>query len=450
MNTETIEINADAADLATTEQKIAQRYGFKADDADLWFAKGTTLMDVGHETSRKEAATYAAMPTIDDAAVALSKTIAAEQRRDRDFEPAGWRLNVDGKLAPLAPFETVAGNGTKTLLKPEQAAVGLNGNAFSQLASKQAALVDPLPRPTEPGYEAARAARDKLAVDKPELIRAWQAPRGNLNAWLGHVEGPAKMRVRNAPNGSGREAFAVVSKRYVAYDADAVLKDIAQVMPGCKADVKYDAEHASTRARVLVQAPIDIPSFVGVGRVHQAGIEFRTSDDGSGSLTGSGFLVRIRCKNHTLTRENATTIRRRHTGTLADLQAQIGALLGTIPEMIEEMRSLWARKASEHYLDTDGTQLSVREAITRLVANGHVPTGGEGIDGAIARYMDAWAAEDSPNSAAGILMAIQRAAHESDWRSKYAEDEIETSASKLLYQTVSVRLAAPADLIEMS
>ncbi len=168
------------------------------------------------------------------------------------------------------------------------------------------------------------------------------------------------------------------------------------------------------------------------------------------SLSGKGFLVRVRCKNHSLTTEAATQIKRKHTGSVGELQAQIATLLGTIPAMIEEMTGLWARKASEHYLDTNGTALSVEEALTRLVGHGHIPTGGLRLEDAVANYMSAWKAEESPTSAAGVLMAVQRAAHEGSWKTKWSDSEIEESASALLYQPVSVRLAPLESLIEMA
>lgn len=439
------DVSEASAQLATAEADIARQYGFKADDGELFFVKGTKLWDVGLAASKEHAAEYAKLPTVEGAASKLATIIAGEQRRDRVFAPSEWRLDVAGKFKPLAEQTIETKNGPVTA-QPDALAVQLNPTAWSQLGQSQASLVEPLPAPWDSGYEAAKAHRATLA---PELLKAWSEPRGNLNAWLGHVTTERKGRVRNAPDGTGRQMFAVVSKRYQDYDGDACMRDLARALPGTKCDLRYNAETTETRARIYVQAPVDIPSFVGVGRVHQAGIEFKTRDDGMSSLSGRGFLVRVRCKNHSLTTENATKIKRRHTGTQADLVAELQGLLGTIPQMIDDLRALWSNAAANYYLDTDGTVLSVEEAITRLITNEHIPTGGLGIDGAIANYMSAWRAEDSPTSAAGIMMAVQRAAHEGSWKTKWATDEIEEAASKALYQPVYVLNAPERAPIEM-
>jgi hypothetical protein len=124
-------------------------------------------------------------------------------------------------------------------------------------------------------------------------------------------------------------------------------------------------------------------------------------------------------------------------GKLPTLEAKVAAVVDGLPEMISEFRDLWARAAADYYLDSEsGAQLSAPEALLRLVAAGHLPRCGESVEDATDRYVRAWRAEDSPHSAAGIVMAAQRAAHEGEWRTKWADDEIETSASALLYQSV--------------
>jgi hypothetical protein len=90
----------------------------------------------------------------------------------------------------------------------------------------------------------------------------------------------------------------------------------------------------------------------------------------------------------------------------------------------------------EYYLDEDNeTRLSPQEAIQRLVVAKLVPTAGLTQEEAIDRYVSAWN-EEPGASAASVIMAIQRASHEATWRSKWADDEIESSATGLLYNHV--------------
>ncbi len=108
--TDTSDINEAAAELATAEQEIAQRYGFKAEDSELFFAKGTKFYDDGsaldgHRVARKYADEYAALPSTADAALVLTNTIAAEQRRDRQIDLGAWKVDDAGKFLPRAPLD---------------------------------------------------------------------------------------------------------------------------------------------------------------------------------------------------------------------------------------------------------------------------------------------------------------------------------------------------------
>jgi len=200
------------------------------------------------------------------------------------------------------------------------------------------------------------------------------------------------------------------------------------------------------RARLIVQAPIEIPSFIGVGRIHQAGIELSTGDDGTRRVSGRAFIVRIRCKNHTLVTEERGTFDRKHIGDAKEIQREVARLMGNMPTLISDLKALWSHAAAAYYLDESGANLSAPEAITRLVQHGHLPLGGLDTAAAIDAYVSAWRAEESPHSVAGVIMAVQRAAHETSWRTKWADESIEETAAELLAQPVYVqRLSQYAD-----
>jgi hypothetical protein len=403
-------VSEESRQLVEREREIAREHGFAHDDTKLFYAPWTKLWDIGQDAARGYAAEYAATPTIASAAELHGATIAAEKRQDRVITLRDWRLDTEGRLASTVHPDRVA---------------SLSDTAWTQLGARQAEI--PVPqRPTDPGVVGkARAA-------------ALSAPRGNVNAWIAMVPSDVKARVRMLDGAP--QIFAIVSagsRGYTAYDSDAVLRDLARVLPDTRCTVEYDEATTRMRARAVLQAPIDIPAFSGVGRVHQAGVQFSTRDDGMMALTGRAFIVRIRCKNHSLVEEKQGEIRRKHTGSYAALREQISTLVGRMPEMIDALRSVWSRAAAEHYLDSEtGKRLSAPEAIARLVVHGHIPTGGLEQKDAIAAYVAAWRAEDSPHSAAGVIMAIQRAAHETTWRTRWTDDQIEATASGLLYQHV--------------
>jgi len=403
-----------SAALVEKERELVKTFGFKHDDKELLFAAGTQLADVGLATAQQYAADYKALPFTPEAAERHTATIAAEQRKDRVIKPCEWRLDINGHIRQLT-------NGALDA----KVSAALSESAWTQLSQRQTEI------------PAANAARDAI--------------RGNMNTWLGQVPDKIEVKARVRTHGAGRQIYGIVSsgkRGYTAYDGDAVLRDIAKVLPDMRCEVKYDAETTRLRARAIIQAPIDIPAFSGVGRIHQAGIQFTTRDDGMGSLAGSGFISRVRCKNHTLVEERSSSIRRRHVGNFETLRAQISTLFGKLPEMIAELQNLWSRAAAEYYLDSETNEkLSAPEAIARLVHAGHVPTGGLSVEEAVDAYVSAWRAEESPHSAQGVLMAVQRAAHESSWKTKWAEDEVEQAASGLLYQNVYVLDAPESEVL---
>lgn len=397
-----------SAQLVESEREVAKEYGFKHDDSKLFYVPGTELAESGLERSQKYAAEYAALPGIALAASQHRTTVMNELRRDRNIRLSDWRLDSSGLLS--STLETKSAT--------------LSDTAWAQLGLRHSEIPAPL-------------CSLSLEVNAAR-VAARSAPKGNVNAWIGAVTGEVKSRVRTVDG--ARQIFAIVSsgaRGYTAYDSDAVMADLARAMPDTKCQIEYDPATTRLRARAYIQAPVDISAFVGVGRVHRAGVQLTTRDDGMMALTGRAFIERVRCKNHTLVEEKQGEIRRRHVGDYAQLRAQINTLVGRMPAMIDALRGLWSRAAAEYYLDSEsGIQLSAPEAITRLVVHGHVPTGGLEEKDAIAAYTNAWRVEDSPHSAAGVLMAVQRAAHETTWRTKWSSDEIESAASELLYQPV--------------
>lgn len=382
---ETQVVSDRAAALVDVEQSILAGTGLEG--GELLFAKGTAFADIGWQTQADDDAEFRKLLPVGEAAVAHRKVIAAEARRDRELVLPQWRLNERGALANL--------DGARAIITP---------NAWGRFASE---------------------APDGTAVPH------------NLNSWLPVAsDRPRVARVRNTEGPANeREIYALVSTKYAALDSDEIIAMLATRLPSCRAEVTYDRATTRTRIRVLDQAPIDVPALSGVGRVHALGINVQTRDDGLGSLFADAFLSRRRCLNASLSYNETGSIRRRHLGSTADMAKMIDEVLGTVPALIAELRGVWARAAADYFLDSEtGAQLSAPEAIIRLVAGGHLPLAGTTHAEAIDCYTAAWRAEDSPHSAAGVIMAVQRAAHEGSWKTKWADETLEAAASELLYQ----------------
>lgn len=244
---------------------------------------------------------------------------------------------------------------------------------------------------------------------------------------------------------TNQTAFALVSsdstRGYTVFDghqvADLMMAGLQDA--GCrdlKGEITYDPTTTQYQIKALINAPIDILAHQGVGRVHSAWLAVSGADNGIERFRGSGGIERRRCMNATLSQADlpGLTWSRIHKGDVTEIRALIAGMPACIAPMIADLQSVWARASAEYYLDADGDRLSPTEAITRLVYNKVIPHGGKSADDALAYYLQAYAAEDHPTSAAGIVMAIQRAAHESPWSTKWSTVEIEASASDLLYQ----------------
>lgn len=401
-----------AARLARTEDSILAAAGIESSDSlaargEQFFETGTALADIGHANLEAAHAKFLALPPPATAIADFKALIEAEARRDRVIDLAHCRLNLDGQL--------VAGNDIDVDKRE-------NGDWFH----------------FGPGINVERAAWSAL-------VEVAGGP--NVNAGLSKRK-RGERRVRTRQLGDIRSAFAIVSsdpkRGYQVLDGDQVadlvlagLKDAGQ-LSGARAEVKYDAETTRYDIRVMVAAPIDINAFRGVGRVHQFYMSIRGGDNGSTSISGRMGAIRLRCLNASLSEADGTAWTRIHRGDGTELRRLVADMPSKFGEVARSLQDVWARAAAEHFLDSDGGRLSVQEAITRLVAHDYIPRGGLELDAAVDHYMAAWRAEDSPHSAAGVIMAVQRAAHEATWRTSWAQEDIEDAASHLLYQPVWV------------
>lgn len=397
MSTWDVQVSAGEActDLIRDERAALAPF-LQVTDEGQFFADGTALADVGHAALESYDRAFKALPPASTALADFKATIEAEHREDHARDLVDMRLNVAGRLAST---DLIADTGA--------------GLALGHVAWRQLSEI---------------------------------AGGPNVNRGLASRT-HAKRRIRTRDcTGGGREAFGIVStdpqRGYAVFDgpqvADAMAAGMrdAGVLQGAKMTLTYDRETTRYDIRAVVQAPIDVPAFRGVGRIHQLFARVTSSDDGMSSIRGGLGALRIRCLNATLVKTNGTTWTKRHVGDMTEIRRLVTGLVSQFGEAAASVQAVWSRAAAHHYLDTDGSQLSVKEALTRLVAHGHLPTVGASESEAVDRFMSAWREEESPSSAAGILMAVQRAAHESTWSTKWGTADLEEAASKLLYQPV--------------
>ncbi len=385
----------ECVDLVKAESTVLASVGIDTSDKGLLFDAGTALAQSGHDALQAYDAAYKALPAASDAIDAYRWTVDAENRTDHVVDLAMHRINAAGNLDITPRIDGCGG--------------------------------------IEPAKQAWRALTEIAGQ--------------NVNQGLSRLsDATRRIRTRDTRSGASREAYGIVStdptRGYAIFDGPQVadllmagLRD-AGLSSGAKMELTYDRDTTRYSMRAIVQAPVDVPSFAGVGRVHQLFAQVSGGDDGNHAVKGEIGALRIRCLNATLVQAKGMQWSKTHRGQASEIRRLVSGMVHQFGTAADSLREVWTRAASEHYLATDGSVLSVREALTRLVGHGHISSGGLENDAAVDHYMAAWREEESPTSVAGILMAVQRAAHESTWATKWSTTEIEESASSLLYQPV--------------
>ena len=403
----TVEAGQGARDLIAREAEILSAAGLGTDGSELFYAEGTALAQIGHDNLASYDRDFRALPSLYQAARDMETMIRAEDRCDRLDDLACYRLDDRGDLRNQAD--------------PEVMPLQVSGDSTPWR---------------------------QLTID---------AKSANVNRGLSLAgKLPRRIRTRATALGDAREAFAIVgrdeSRGYKVMDAPEVahvlVRGLADMGIQARARVEYDRDSTRYSIRAICQAPIDIPALWGVGRVHQAFVEVGGADDGMSSIRGQIGAMRIRCLNASLAQIDGAKWSRNHKGVnmRADILSLIAGSVAAFGAMAESLQDAWSAAAANHFMDSEsGLALSPQEAITRLVHAGHVPSNGLDAEDAIDAYLSAWRAEDSPASAAGVIMAIQRAAHETTWRTKWGSESAEEAASSLLYQPVYC-LDAPEDM----
>lgn len=430
------DVSDEIRNLVQQEMDALRDAGFEIADIDqgLVYKAGTTLWDIGQANLKKYVAEAQRFPLIGDAAKAHTATIAQEQRKDHPIALADYRIDANGWFRRVEMTVATFASPSRPVFQKE--GIPVSEVAFGQLRGFYDAF-----QKKQKAAERKKANEPKIKVILPITER--DPGRPNINAWIGRL-GTKQARMRARTVAGQREVFAFTgySERskltYVPFDTDRLLEETAKLTPsGVRCEVKYDIEAARMRARCFLTAPIDIPSFNGVGRIHQIGFDLQAGDDGTMGIFVRPFVIRAACRNATLIQQQGVQHGFRHVGSFEGLKVAIMQAVSRAVNAITDVRAAWASAAGNYFLDEEGGKLDVEEAIRRLVYNEYIPTGGLLAEEAITNYIAAWKREEV-YSAQGIIMAIQRAAHEGSWQTTWADADVEEAASELLYNRVYV------------
>jgi hypothetical protein len=383
------------------------------DTSQTFFPPGTETM--ANYAKGKIAKARAAFEQLDPAPEALDRLeqrVLAEDRQDLAVTVGGWSANVPEEAKRL--HTTVRGGWTIYAAGDKESLdIAPTERSYAQLIAK---------RP--PGHPA----------PGPD-VSAWLSDAEPHEAVVRHRKLPAE---RQKPYALGaRECYALVSPSYVPYDLDRAAADLRKVVPhDARCSVRYDGQRATVD--VVLQNPyrLDGGDVAAVGETHRVRMRMRTADDGTGGYHLSLLAERVRCINLTLLHASRSLFHGTHRQEgLGELVMQALDQVGPTMEAFADVwraswRDYWADKHTKHHI-------SGEEAIRRIVGHGKYRIPGLGEDGTLEACLGALSDEPG-DSRAHVHNALTAAAHRSptSWATRWADEECEEQASKLLYQSV--------------
>lgn len=402
---------------ATADIEAAKKAGFSLKPP--IYQLGRLVNETGVANFRKARMEFEAMPRLGDACEKLCQVIKAEERSDIQVEaPVLWMDN-DGLLhvkddkypvteravEGLGHFITPGGARYLTECPVELRAYNLN-------------------KWFQAGYR----------VDKRATVKA--NPDGIEYEDMEKTYTPTKVTLRTRKNADAREVYSVVGSRYAAFDTNAVVAQIYKALAAknidCRADFTYNGY--KSRLDVVFHTPVQ-PENCVAGEIFRAALCIRTADDGSGSINVSTEIHRNLCLNMLILDQDKILVgSRRHAGKTATIEQKIDEALASAQEKIGYFVKAWDNATVENVLEKYDLG-DPREVFRRLVLNRVIAVSGVKTDEMVNRLMAAYEKEPGYSRSA-YINAITRASHESEWANDETIDELESTASQLLFAKV--------------
>lgn len=404
----------------TMQERLARANGFAMKPP--IFALGTPVIDLGVQNLKRSRQEFDALP---DAEVVFSRFIdrvVAEMRKDFTVSVRDLTLREDGILA--SPF---------------------NGNLLLNGTASLRSLLERTP------CEEPSAAATYLAT-----IPADRRAR-EVNEWIKGTDQKvtAVLRTRNARDTYndtvyGREVYAVVTEKYTTgQEVDVLARYLRSLLIeglfpyGAKGTVEYDGQAATIKA--IWHTDIN-PEDACAGEVFQACAGLKASDDRRFPIEVLAEVYRNLCLNFIIIDEARQSFgTRKHIGDQSDLTVWIAKGLKRASESVRGFARLWdkgraapltagMRDLPKEY-DSLLTDMEQREvvmgALRGLMTRGLLTVPGYRGPLAVEVLMKAYDKEPEFNRV-GLVNAITRAAHETDFPSLWHAEQLERSAGMIL------------------
>lgn len=305
---------------AILDEEIARANGFMPRDP--MYSVGTAVNQTGVANAARSQREHAAKPLARDMCRELIQQVQAEQRADlQPVRVAHLRMTKIGELALPDSHQVEAG-----------ARLPITETIFTALMTRFPCR--------KPGAYLADCPTELRAIN----FNHWAKYLGEQELGAGEKAREVVLRTR-LMNGR-RAAYAAVSGKYTAYDADKIAQALVMAFP---ADARGSLDYDGERMRVEGLWHSDVaPQDYVAGEIFKAGVLVDTDDTGGGSLRVRSVLWRNLCLNLIiLDKAIGVDIRIRHQGSVQALAHSFRDAFGAALGSVEAFRAAWSYARAE-------------------------------------------------------------------------------------------------------
>jgi hypothetical protein len=405
------EVDADAAERVKRQEEHVKQFGIAM--APPLYAPGFVTEKLGGENFHLSHKEHGLMPKTLEGLQGIKTAVKAEQRMDAVIHPQRLRMQPNGLLFRTDGMKNPDGS-PRTII--------MEDNGLRQMCAR---LSDQFPR-----------AADFLSVLDP-------ADRADVfNKQIVKVDPDFEFKTRTRVTENGlRSIYAVVGKTYAAFDADRIADVLSDPFREMEIEfgsnvprgmALYRPDDSSMRVDAIWHA--DSIVNLAAGDVFKAGLRFRSSDSGGGSIKADLLVWRNLCKNLIII-DNASVevLRRTHRGSMDGIVVDLTAATAKAQALVKGFAEDWGflRHAPLNKVEIYGEKYdTVPEALKALVDQGRID-GMTATNAAVEALLSGWAREPGNGSLADIINAVTRAAHEGKFGID-RQEKIERSAGDLV------------------
>jgi hypothetical protein len=404
-------VDADAAERVARQEAHVKQFGIAM--APPIYAPGFVTEKLGGENFHISHTEHGQMPRTIDGLQGIKAAVKAEQRMDAVIHPQRLRMLPNGLLYRTDGVKNTDGT-PRTII--------MEDNGLRQMCAR---LSDQFPRAAD--FLSVLDPADRAEVFNKQIVKVDE----NFEF---------KTRTRMTENGL-RSIYAVVGKTYSAFDADRIADVLADPFKEMSIEFGdnvprgmslYRPDDSSMRVDAIWHA--DSIVNLAAGDVFKAGLRFRSSDSGGGSIKADLMVWRNLCKNLIII-DNASVevLRRTHRGSMDGIVVDLTAATARAQELIKGFANDWGflRSKPVSKVEIYGEQYdTVPEALKALVDQGRID-GLTATNAAVEALLSGYAKEPGNGSLADIINAVTRAAHEGKFGID-RQEKIEKAAGDLV------------------